>query len=169
MDAVLEQSFLDVYTKFKLRFYGNVFDRFQGREASLTTVETFCMEVIHDRPTVHEFAEFAQISSPNAAYKVNSLIKKGYLTKERSVADKREYHLVPTERFFLYYDISTSYVETVMTRIRKRFDSEEIETFERILNIMSDELMPEIELPVHEKLQDGGIYSSTCKPLDFEE
>ena len=76
---MLEESFLDVYTKFKLHFYQEVFARFQNREASLTAVETFCMEIILalKEPTINEFASFAHISSPNAAYKVNSLIQKG--------------------------------------------------------------------------------------------
>ena len=78
---MLEEVFTRVYTKFKLHFYQSVFSRFQNREASLTTVETFCMEIIYalERPTVNEFASFVQISPPNAAYKVNSLIRKGYL------------------------------------------------------------------------------------------
>lgn len=46
-----------------------------------------------DRPTVNEFASFVQISPPNAAYKVNSLIRKGYLKKVQSQEDKREYRL----------------------------------------------------------------------------
>ena len=38
---MLDESFNRVYTKFKLHFYRAVFSRFQTREASLTTVETF--------------------------------------------------------------------------------------------------------------------------------
>ena len=41
---MLEQAFQDVYTKFKLHFYQNIFQRFATREATLTTVESFCME-----------------------------------------------------------------------------------------------------------------------------
>lgn len=80
---MLETAFSEVYTKFKLHFYRKVFERWESREATLTTVETFCMEIIYalDRPTVNEFASFVQISPPNAAYKVNSLIRKGYLEK----------------------------------------------------------------------------------------
>ena len=33
---MLEQAFQDVYTKFKLHFYQNVFQRFATREATLT-------------------------------------------------------------------------------------------------------------------------------------
>ena len=44
---MLDEAFDRVYTKFKLHFYRSVFSRFQDREASLTTVETFCMEIIN--------------------------------------------------------------------------------------------------------------------------
>ncbi len=83
---MLHQAFNEVYTKFKLHFYQEIFRRFQDREASLTTVETFCMESIMalGRPSVNEFATFMRISPPNAAYKVNSLVKKGYIRKIQS-------------------------------------------------------------------------------------
>ena len=86
---MLEQAFFNVYTKFKLHFYQEIFRRFQDREASLTTVETFCMETIMalGTPTVNEFATFMRISPPNAAYKVNSLVKKGYIRKVQSRED----------------------------------------------------------------------------------
>ena len=66
---MLEHAFIQVYTKFKLQFYRSIFSRFGSREASLTTVETFCMEIIHalNHPTVNEFASFIGISPPNAA------------------------------------------------------------------------------------------------------
>ena len=71
---MFQQSFVNIYTKFKMHFYQKVFERFQDREATLTTVETFCMEMIYalDNPTVAEFANLANISSPNAAYKAVS-------------------------------------------------------------------------------------------------
>ena len=107
---MLEESFNQVYTKFKLHFYRTVFSRFQNREASLTAVETFCMEVILalKEPTINEFASFVQISSPNAAYKINSLIQKGYVEKIQSPHDRREYHLRPTQKYLDYYNISSS-------------------------------------------------------------
>lgn len=63
---MLEKDFNEVYTKFKLHFYRAVFGRFKRREATLTTVETFCMEIILalKEPTHNEFASFAHISSP---------------------------------------------------------------------------------------------------------
>ena len=145
---MLEQAFADVYSKFKLHFYQKVFSRFQAREASLTTVETFCMEIIQalGNPTINEFASFVQISPPNAAYKVNSLIKKGYLKKVQSENDRREYFLVVTQKYEDYYNISYSYLSTVMDRIKNRFEPEDVAKIEEMLTIISDELMPEIPL-----------------------
>ena len=146
---MLDQAFAEVYTKFKLHFYQKVFGRFQSREASLTTVESFCMEIIQalDKPTINEFAQFVQISPPNAAYKVNSLIQKGYLRKVRSEDDRREYYLEPTDKYVDYYNISYRYLSTVMDSIKERFSPEDTEKIEEILHIISDELMPEIQLP----------------------
>ena len=145
---MFQQSFVNIYTKFKMHFYQQVFERFQDREATLTTVETFCMEMIYalDNPTVAEFANLANISSPNAAYKVNSLVKKGYLRKVQSKDDKREYHLEVTEKYINYYNISYGYIQVVMDRIRERFDKEELETLDRVLEIIDKELMPEIHI-----------------------
>lgn len=107
---MLQDSFSKVYTKFKMHFYQKMFEKLQERETSLTTVETFCMEIIYalDKPTVAQFADMANISSPNAAYKINNLVKKGYLKKVQSEEDKREYHLEVTQKYIDYYNISNS-------------------------------------------------------------
>ena len=146
---MLEQAFFNVYTKFKLHFYQEIFRRFQDREASLTTVETFCMETIMalGTPTVNEFATFMRISPPNAAYKVNSLVKKGYIRKVQSREDKREYHLEVTQKYIDYYNISSSYIVEVMHRITRRFSPEDCSKLIEMMNIVSRELMPEVEIP----------------------
>ena len=146
---MLKDAFFNVYTKFKLHFYQEIFSRFQDREASLTTVETFCMESIMalGRPTVNEFATFMRISPPNAAYKVNSLVKKGYIRKVQSPSDRREYHLEVTQKYIDYYNISSSYMEEVMDRILHRFPAEDCAKLEEILTVVSRELMPEVSLP----------------------
>ena len=143
---MLERLFDEVYTKFKLNFYRSIFKRFEEREATLTVVETFCVETIYamGRPTINQFAQYLQISQANAAYKVASLIKKGYITKERSQQDKREYHLSVTEKFLDYYDISYSYVKEVVARLRERFPPEEVARIEAVLEVISRELMPEV-------------------------
>ena len=146
---MLKESFRGVYTKFKLHFYQAVFSRFQSQESSLTTVEGFCMEIILalGRPTINEFARFVHISPPNAAYKVNSLIQKGYIRKERSPEDKREYHLAVTQKYIDYYNINYRYLNTVMDRIQDRFPPEDVQRLDEMLRIISTELMPEIQIP----------------------
>ena len=145
---MLESSFSKVYSKFKLHFYKKVFEKWKDRETSLTTVETFCMEIIYElgQPTINQFATLANISSPNAAYKVNSLIKKGYLQKVQSKVDKREYRLKVTEKYMNYYNISYQYMNLVMKRMEERFEPEELAVFERMLGVLHDELMPEINI-----------------------
>lgn len=146
---MLKDAFVTVYTKFKLHFYQEIFQRFQTREASLTTVETFSMETIKalGNPTINEFATFMRISPPNAAYKVNSLIKKGCIRKVQSEVDRREYHLEVTPKYNEYYNISADYMLKVMDRISQRFTPEECAKLEEMLTIISQELMPEIQIP----------------------
>lgn len=146
---MLKHAFFNVYTKFKLHFYQEIFQRFQSREASLTTVETFCVETIQalGRPTVNEFATFMRISPPNAAYKVNSLVKKGYIRKVQSSQDRREYHLEVTQKYIDYYNVSISYMVEVMDRIARRFTAEECAKLEEMLTVVSQELMPEVAIP----------------------
>ena len=92
----LETAFNEVYTKFKLHFYQNVFQRFATREATLTTVESFCMEGIMamGEPTIAEFSRMMQISTPNAAYKIGSLVKKGYVEKIQSMLEAHQVQLL---------------------------------------------------------------------------
>ena len=106
------------------------------------------MEVILalKEPTVNEFASFVRISSPNAAYQINSLIQKGYVEKIQSPNDRREYHLRPTQKYLDYYNVSSSYLKSVMDRVKGRFTQEEAAQLDRMLQIVSQELMPEVEL-----------------------
>ena len=142
---MLEKSFTEVYDKFKLQFYRKVFELVRERDGSLSAMEAFSLEVIKmlDHPTIGQFADFLNISQSNATYKVNNLIKKGYLKKQNSSTDRREYHLVLSEKYYGYTDIMRGYVKTVMDRIEASFTPEETELFSKMLGRISDELMPE--------------------------
>lgn len=143
---MLEQVFHEIYDKFKLNFYRSIFSSFATRESSLTASEAFCTEVVKglNKPTINELGDFLHISQPNTAYKVNNLVKKGYLTKTQSLADKRVFYLDVTEKFNNYENIKNQYIDLVLTRTRDRFSDEDIEKFSTMLNIISTELMPEI-------------------------
>ena len=144
-DTMLEKSFVEVYDKFKLQFYRKVFELVRERDGSLSAMEGFSLEVIKmlDQPTVGEFADFLNISQSNATYKVNNLIKKGYLERQNSQTDRREYHLVLSEKFYNYMGLLSNYEMTVIQRMKERFSEADIAKFDEMLQIMSDELMPE--------------------------
>ena len=146
---MLRNAFNAVYTKFKIHFYREVLALFESRDAGLTRVEVFCMEAILalGRPTVNEFAAFMRISSPNAAYKVNSLIKKGYVRKVQSESDRREFHLEVTEAYLTAYNSSLGYMGQVVQRISERFSPEDCRKLTEMLEIISSELMPEVDKP----------------------
>ena len=145
---MLEDNFLSVYDKFKVEFFRRLFSLVREREGSLSAMEAFSVEIIKelDAPTISQFADFLGISQSNATYKVNSLIKKGYILKENSDVDRREYHLKLTDKYYNYNGLMKSYVDTVMQRIDQRFTPEEVQTFARILGVIADELMPETEV-----------------------
>ncbi len=144
---MVDKSFVEIYDKFKLRFYRSVFELVREREGSLSAMEAFSLEVINmlSEPTVGQFADFLNISQSNATYKVNSLIKKGYLERQNSQTDRREYHLVLSEKYYNYASLMSSYEMQVIERIKQRFNEEDLENLDRMLKIISSELMPECE------------------------
>ena len=109
-------------------------------------MEAFSLEVIKilDNPTVGQFADFLNISQSNATYKVNSLIKKGYLERQNSEIDRREYHLVLSEKYYHYENLLISYRQTIIRRIEERFTPDEVRKLDEMLGIVSQELMPEV-------------------------
>ena len=145
---MLEKHFMEVYDRFKLQFYRRVFDQVRERDGSLSAMEAFSLEVIHmlGEPTVGQFADFLNISQSNATYKVNSLMKKGYLVRQNSAIDRREYHLVLSDKFHNYRDLLSSYELTVMERIKERFSPEDVACFDRMLAVIAAELMPEAQI-----------------------
>lgn len=144
----LEELFNEVYEKFKLNFYKNIFKNFETREATLTATETFCVEVINalGRPTISELTNFLEISQPNTAYKVASLVKKGYVTKVQSQEDKREFYLELTDKFHKYQDVKNEYIHEVIGRMRTELPKEDIDKFTEILNRVTTEFMPEVSI-----------------------
>ncbi len=135
-----------LYSKFRVHYYRDVFKRINSRELSLTTTEVYCVEIIHNlgKPTIQEFANFIGISSPNATYKVNSLIKKGYVKKVQSDKDKREFNLDVTEKYYRYYNINEKYLDIVEERLKNTLSEEEYTIFNDTLKKIYNELMPEV-------------------------
>ena len=146
---MLGETFAQLFRKYRLFCYRKLFAAVREKPGSLSATEAFSADIIHllGSPTVSQFAETIGISQPNATYKVNNLIRKGYIVKENSDTDRREYHLKLSDKFYCYNGLMQSYIDTVMARIHERFTPEELATFEHVLAVMSDELMPECDVP----------------------
>lgn len=144
---MLEKNFTEVYDRFELQFFRKIFEYVREREGSLTAMEAFSLQVIYllGEPTIGRFADFLNISQSNATYKVNSLIRKGYIEKQNSRTDRREYHLVLSEKYYNYISALKSYEQTVMHRVEERFPPEDVAVFDAILRGMAEELMPECD------------------------
>ena len=140
-----------IYEKLRLHFYMKVYSRFENREATLSAVETFSMEVIMamEEPTVAEFAKMMDISSPNAAHRVKCLVQKGYVEKVQSPEDGREFHLRPTQKYLDFCKINEDYLKVLMKRCEKRFSPEDYAKLNEMLDIINNELMPELDLEAY--------------------
>lgn len=146
---MLERNFQKVYNRFKLSLYSRVFKEFGSKEEEgLSAMEVILMEIILalGEPTVNEFASMSTLSAPNAAYRINQLVKKGYISKIQSDKDKREFHLKVTDKYTEKYGDIFSYINKVSARIRDRFPTEDVEKLDVMLGIIAHELMKETNI-----------------------
>lgn len=153
----LKKQFEKIFISASMSFYHEVFDKKGKPQEALTTSEVFSMEVIYSlgRPTVNQFAKYLHLTSPNAAYKVNHLVQKGYLKKTQSQTDKRVYYLEPTEKYYSYYAINHSNVDRIFDGLAEHLTDEEWVVFEKILNVLGDE-----QIRAGEQIRSAGMTSS---------
>ncbi|MBN3527058.1 MarR family transcriptional regulator [Paenibacillus apiarius] len=133
----------DFYMKLTMSFYKNASQNETLDIGNISTVEMSCLEVVYflKNPTYSELAEFLNISQPNATYRINKLIKKGYLTKVNDKKDRRIYYLQVTDKFMDYYCLNDNYMNNVIAELEKRCTANEIQQFEKMLNIITKDIM----------------------------
>ena len=142
---MMEKNFEKLYLRFRANYYRRMVCAIGVREGSLSATESYCVEIIHlmENPTVTQFAAFLNISMPNAYYKINSLIEKGYVTKTPSDVDRREFHLSVTDKFLSYYGLNDQDNARLMSDIRSTFTEEEVAhldmMLEKLLVLMTKE------------------------------
>ncbi|HKL98432.1 MAG TPA: MarR family transcriptional regulator [Mobilitalea sp.] len=139
---MLEKEFEKLYYKFRANYCKNLFAKSNKGEGNLTATESYCAEVIFllDRPSVHEFADYVNISLPNATYRISNLISKGFITKIPSERDKREYFLEVTDKFTEYYGANGIFNAKLMNRIKEKFTKEEVILLESLVKKIVDEI-----------------------------
>lgn len=131
-------DFEGIYRYLRLAHYKNLFATISEKPGSLSATEAFSVEVIYllGEPTIGEFAEFIGISQPNASYKVNALVSKGYVTKEPCESDKRECRLIVTRKFRDYYGTQMPDI----SGITKEFSEEENAVLRKLSQRLAKEL-----------------------------
>jgi DNA-binding MarR family transcriptional regulator len=137
---MLEKEFEKLYFKFRDNFCKNLFSNVNEGEDGLSPTESYCVEAIYllKRPTVHQFANYVNISQPNATYRIGNLVNKGYVRKVLSTEDRREYFLEVTEKFAKNYGMNASFNAELIKQIYDKFSVEEIEQMEQILKKINE-------------------------------
>ena len=136
------ESILNLYRKFRLLSYRDIFQAVQEKNGSLSATEAFSADVINllHQPTVTQFADYIGISQPNATYKVNNLVAKGYIRRVHGGADRRECRLEISDRFVHYYRENVSGLEEAVGHLREEFSEQELGTAARVLNRLAENL-----------------------------
>ena len=121
----------------RLESYKKMFHTLREKAGSLSATEAFSADVIHllGRPTLGQFAAALGISQPNATYKVNNLVSKGYLEKVPG-EDRREVRLQTVGKFNAYYHDNEQALRAALTTLESRFTPEELATAERVMQAL---------------------------------
>ena len=148
---MFEDSFTNAYNKCKLMLYDKALDT-GGKKDALTVQEGISMEIITalGEPTINEFLSFAHLSASNGAYRVRQLEQGGYIVRRQDPKDRREYHLLATEKYAKEYGAITDYMRIVGSRVRERFSAEDVAKLDEMLSVMAEELMPEVGAKLRE-------------------
>lgn len=145
----MEEYLLSIMVNLRLNFYKKIFTNVRERDGSLSAMEVFSLEVIHalGEPTISEFAKFTGISQSNATYKVQCLIKKGYIQKFVAKADKREYILKFTDKYYAYIDLFEQGVRLTAKKLADQLPKSEYKALEGVLKDISLELTERLNDP----------------------
>ena len=138
---MLDESFEKIYRAFRLENYKHFFSVLRERAGSLSAAEISSVEVIYllNEPTMKEFADYIDISPPNATYKVKSLVEKGYL-KKIPTEDGREFRLRVTDQFRRYYSDDASYGKFILSKMQERLSPEEIGEVSKIIALLDEKV-----------------------------
>ena len=135
---MLYDKLKQLYETARLRHYRDLFSRVKERDGSLSATEAYAADVIYllGSPTVSAFADTLGISQPNATYKINNLVSKGYAVRTSSDADRRECRVSVGDRFFSYYNTDYPFIAESVEHLKKLYSPQEIALLERMVEDM---------------------------------
>ena len=139
---MLQDSIINLYHRLRLDSYRQLFGAIQEKSGSLSATEAFSADIIHllGEPTLGQFAQAIGISQPNATYKVNNLVTKGYVEKLTSAADRREVRLRTVGKYDRYFSENGERLRTAVERLEKQLSQEELEAAERVITALLADL-----------------------------
>ncbi|NLZ72013.1 MAG: MarR family transcriptional regulator [Clostridiaceae bacterium] len=138
----------EIYAKSKLYTYHRIFRKMNnGEDDSLTALEVLCLDLLQGMgsPTQTEFADYINVSKPNATYKLNTLEKKGYIVKIPSDEDRRIFHIQVTDKTRNLLNTGNRYIDVITRRMQRNFSDQELEIYEKIMSKIADEYMVEMD------------------------
>lgn len=136
---MLSKSFQEVYNIFKMNFYKSMCEN----SKELTMQEAFSLDIIYmlGNPTILDYATYMGISQPNATYKINQMIDKGYLVKEVCKNDKRAFRLQVTQKFIDCYRDNDRFIKKTLDDIEQRFDEKEVKLLNKMLEDIKKQML----------------------------
>ena len=135
---MLYEKLKTLYEKVRLQHYRDLFSRVKERDGSLSATEAYAADVIYlmGAPTVSAFAETLGISQPNATYKINNLVAKGYAVRTASDTDRRECMVSVGDRFFSYYNTDYPFIAESVDQLQQLYTPEQLALLEQMLEDM---------------------------------
>lgn len=135
---MLTEEFQSVYNLFKKSFYASMC----ANSKELTMQEAFSLDIIYmlGNPTILEYANYMGISQPNATYKINQMIDKGYLIKEVCQEDKRSFRLQVTQKFLDCYRVNDHYIQKILGDVEQMFQPQEVELLIKMLQNVKEHM-----------------------------
>lgn len=138
----MDKNLIDLIDKFKLLVTQKAAKGVQQEKGLLTATDAFALESLDalKQPTIGRFANFIGISQPNASYKVQSLIKKGFVKRVPSEHDKRECKIELTDK---YKELNREFDDELLKAARKAlndFSNEELQLLNKMLEKLNTQL-----------------------------
>lgn len=139
------QSIIRLYRFLRLDSYRHMFGALRERDGSLSATEAFSADIIHllGMPTLSQFAACIGISQPNATYKVNTLVTKGYVRKTVSPTDRREVRLCPSEKFSGYLRENSAVLQRAVEQLQQEYSQQELNLTANVLKSLTQLLSEE--------------------------
>ncbi|UYP45553.1 hypothetical protein NEF87_001838 [Candidatus Lokiarchaeum ossiferum] len=127
-----------------------VFER-KLREASLQKLSASQGRVLfllesHEKITVHKLSQLASLSNSTLSQLLDSLEKKGIISRVRNTEDRRKVHIVKTSLFDQYFLTYKNVLEEMITVYFKDFAPDQRKLFEKMtLQVLSNLVKEEHE------------------------